>query len=51
MKLLLWDLAYLGIDGHQPWRWLQRFVPDAWGYRGPTEESYRPRPTPWLLRD
>ncbi len=24
---------------------------DGDGYLGPTESSYRPRPTPWLFRD
>lgn len=51
MKNIIWDLAHIGLDGHRPWRWLQRFIPDAWGYLGPTEESYKPRPTPWLFRD
>jgi hypothetical protein len=51
MKLWIWELAYIGLDGGKEWRWLQRFVPAAWGYLGPTEESYRPRPTPWLFRD
>ena len=51
MKSILYDLAAFGLDGHKPWKWLRRFVPAAWGYLGPTEASYKPRPTPWLFRD
>ncbi len=50
MKLVLWQLAHTGLDGCRPWRWLQGFVPDEWGHFGPTEESCKPRPTPWLFR-
>lgn len=50
MKRLLWDLANIGLDGHAPWRWLKNVIPSQWGYRGPTEASYRVRPTNWLSR-
>ena len=50
MKLVIHDLAYSGLDGHKPWTWLQRSVPETWGYLGPTEASCRPTPPPWLMR-
>lgn len=31
-------------------RWLQRFIPDAWGYLGPTAKSFKPQSAPWLFR-
>lgn len=45
---------------NRPWlgSWLQRLgsrVLEWWDgptpYLGPTEASYKPRPTPWLFRD
>ena len=42
MKSLLFTIAF---------RYgLENWLPDSWGYLGPTEASYKPRPTPWIFR-